>query len=153
MFIPAESVYAVFEIKQRLTRDDLRYAAKKADSVRKLRRTSASIINAGGKQEPRALFDILAGILTLESSWTPPFGDGFEQALKDGAAEHTAIDLGCALRHGSFDVRWADAEPSIDISAPDVSLMFFLLRLFSRLQALGTVPAIDLAEYGRTLEA
>ncbi len=31
--------------------------------------------------------------------------------------------------------------------------MFSLLRLFGALQALGTVPAIDLTEYGRSLEA
>jgi hypothetical protein len=30
--------------------------------------------------------------------------------------------------------------------------MFFLLRLFGRLQALGTVPAIDLGAYGQSLE-
>jgi len=152
-YIPAESVYAVLEIKQTLSRGHILYAAKKASSVRRLRRTSAAIINAGGKQGPRELFDILAGILAVESSWTPPFGESFEQALKDGTADHTTIDLGCALRDGSFDISWADGEPAIDISAADVSLMFFLMRLFGRLQALGTVPAIDLAEYGRTLEA
>lgn len=152
-FIPAESVYAAFEIKQELDRTNLIYAAEKADSVRRLRRTSAEIINAGGRQAARELFDILTGILAMESSWSPPFGDPFTTALKDGAAEHSAIDLGCALRHGSFDVTWTDGEPLADVSAPDVSLMFFLLRLFGRLQSLGTVPAIDLAEYGRTLEA
>jgi hypothetical protein len=31
--------------------------------------------------------------------------------------------------------------------------MFFLMHLFGRLQALGTVPAIDLTAYGRSLEA
>jgi hypothetical protein len=31
--------------------------------------------------------------------------------------------------------------------------MFFVLHLFGRLQQLGTVPAIDLPEYARDLEA
>jgi len=31
--------------------------------------------------------------------------------------------------------------------------MFFLIRLFDHLQRLGTVRPIDLAAYGRTLEA
>jgi hypothetical protein len=30
--------------------------------------------------------------------------------------------------------------------------MFFLLRLFEHLRQMGTVPAIDLREYGRSLE-
>ena len=120
-YIPAESVYAVLEIKQDLSRDHMLYAAKKASSVRRLRRTSTTIINAGGRQEPRKLFDILAGILALESSWTPPFGEAFfERALKDGVNDHTRIDLGCALRHGAFDVAWRDEEPKTTISAPDV---------------------------------
>lgn len=153
MFIPAESVYAAFEIKQDLTRNQVVYASEKAASIRKLRRTSRSFINSGAHQDARPLFCILTGILCLESTWDPPFGNPFERALQDGASEHSPIDLGCALRHGSFDITWSGGAPHIDASAPDVSLMFFLLRLFNRLQTLGTVPAIDLAEYGRTLEA
>jgi predicted Zn-dependent peptidase len=34
---------------------------------------------------------------------------------------------------------------------PDSALIFFL-RLLGRLQSLGTVPAMDLREYGRALE-
>lgn len=154
IFIPAESVYATLEIKQNLNRGNILYAARKAASVRRLRRTSTSFVGSGTRQEARPLFDILTGVLALESDWMPPFGAPFARALADGAAEATGIDLGCALRHGSFDVTWTEGSPpGIDISAPDVSLMFFLLRLFGRLQTLGTVPAIDLAEYGRTLEA
>lgn len=153
VFVPAESVYATFEIKQNLDRGNILYAARKAASVRRLRRTSTSFVDSGARRGARPLFDILTGVLALESDWTPSFGPPFAEALSDAAEEATSIDLGCALRHGSFDVRWTDGgQPQIDISAPDVSLMFFLLRLFGRLQTLGTVPAIDLAEYGRTLE-
>jgi hypothetical protein len=154
IFIPAESVYGAFEIKQNLTRGHVMYSAKKAASVRKLRRTSTAFVNSGAHQDARPLFKILTGILAMESDWTPPFGEPFADALTDGAEAHARLDLGCALRHGAFDVAWEeDARPEIDVSAPDVSLMFFLLRLFGRLQKLGTVPAIDLAEYGRSLEA
>jgi hypothetical protein len=53
-----------------------------------------------------------------------------------------------------FDVAWAAEEPpTVTISKADSSLMFFLMHLFGRLQALGTVPAIDLTAYGRPLEA
>jgi hypothetical protein len=41
MYVPAESVYAVFECKPALNKDLLLYGSGKADSVRKLHRTSA----------------------------------------------------------------------------------------------------------------
>lgn len=151
-FIPAESVYAAFEIKQNLDRNQVVYASAKGASVRRLRRTSASFVNSGAAQPARELFEIVTGVLCLESDWKPPFGDPFKRALKDGA-QHSTIDLGCVLRHGAFEVTWTGGEPMLDISSPDASLMFFLMRLFGCLQQLGTVPAIDLAEYGRTLEA
>lgn len=153
-FIPAESVYAAFEIKQSLDRQQILYASEKGASVRRLRRTSGPFVNSGAPQKARDLFEILTGVLCLESDWNPPFGDPFKSALKDGATKHSGIDVGCALRHGAFEVIWRDGdEPEVDISTPEASLMFFLLRLFARLQAMGTVPAIDLAEYGRSLEA
>src|SRR3546814_17119907 len=40
--VPAESVYAVFEAKQELTADYIRYAGEKAAYVRRLHRTSLS---------------------------------------------------------------------------------------------------------------
>ena len=153
VFVPAESVYAVFEIKQALDRENVIYAAETAGSVQRLRRTSSSIVNMGGDASPRPLFEILTGVLALESSWTPPFSEPFRSALTDGAQSFARLDLGCALRHGGFEVAWDGGGAQPEFSVPDASLMFFLLRLFGRLQRLGTVPAIDLKEYGRSLEA
>jgi hypothetical protein len=153
MYIPAESVYAVLEVKQELDRETVIYAAEKAASVRRLRRTSSRIISLGSSEQPRELFEILGGIVCLESAWSPPFGDPFVNALADGAEDRTTLDIGCALRHGGFEIEWVDKTPTATISEPETSLMFFLLRLFGALQRLGTVPAIDLREYGRTLEA
>jgi hypothetical protein len=152
-YIPAESVYAVFEVKQELTKGDMEYAADKAASVRHLHRTNIAFQHAGGIQQPRPLFPVLAGILTTQSCWTPPFGVSFKGAVQKTAGIKTQIDIGCALRHGTFDVDWTDHDhPAITLSEPGASLMFFLLRLFGRLQALGTVPAIDLGAYGQSLE-
>src|SRR5436190_7235012 len=62
-YIPAESVYAVFEAKQQIDKAHVQYAGEKAASVRKLHRTSATIPFAAGtypkKEPPR----ILAGVL------------------------------------------------------------------------------------------
>jgi hypothetical protein len=151
-YIPAESVYAVFEVKQELASGTVRYAIEKAASVRDLHRTSLPIVHAGGEYTAREPFDILAGILALRSSWSPPFGDPFEAALGGGNGRGR-LDLGCAVVHGAFDVRHTNGGREITTSEPEASLMFFLLHLFGRLQQLGTVPAVDLAEYARDLEA
>lgn len=151
IFIPAESVYAIFEIKQSLTGRDVGYAIEKAASVRWLRRTSAAITHAGGTFTPRPPFPILAGMLTLESEWNPALGEKLVAKLEAGPREGR-LDLLCALQHGSADVTYSgDNRVSLDLSAPDTALIFFFLRLLERLQGLGTVPAINLREYGKAL--
>jgi hypothetical protein len=153
-YIPAESVYAVLETKQQIDKGNIEYASGKGASVRRLHRTNSPIQHAGGTYEPRPLFPIITGILATESDWSPPFGDAFNDAITATAGEGTKIDIGCALRHGAFDVDWiAHESPTVTIGKADSSLMFFLMHLFGRLQALGTVPAIDLTAYGRSLEA
>lgn len=152
LFVPAESVYAVFEVKQELTAADVEAAAKKAASVRQLHRTSARVVHAGGviatpKEPPR----ILAGILTARSSWTPPLGQSLRTNL-GGRPEAERLDLGCALEHGSFEVP-ADAlvENALLTADPTVGLAHFAMRLMGRLQAMGTVPAIDMDVYTAVL--
>ncbi|WP_275886881.1 DUF6602 domain-containing protein [Teredinibacter turnerae] len=48
--IPAESVYAVFEVKQTLNAANVAYAQRKIESVRTLVRTSLPIPHAGGPE-------------------------------------------------------------------------------------------------------
>lgn len=152
VFIPAESVYAVFEVKQELSGETVRYAAEKAASVRALHRTSVAITHAGGNFPPRPPFPLLAGLLCLKSSWSPPFGEPLEEALT-AHPEEARLDLVCALQDGAFEVAWTpEGGVRLDRSAPDTALIFFFLRLLNRLQGLGTVPAMDLGRYGRVLE-
>ncbi|RIE04870.1 DUF6602 domain-containing protein [Cohnella faecalis] len=80
-FIPAESVYAIFEIKQALNKEHIQYAAEKAESVRALHRTSVPIVHAGGTYPPRPLFNVIAGLITTSSDWNPPFGKPFEESM------------------------------------------------------------------------
>jgi hypothetical protein len=49
----------------------------------------------------------------------------------------------------------ATTQPSehIRVSIPDESLIFFILRLLERLRDMGTAPAADLMEYGRSLKS
>ena len=101
-YVPAESVYGVFEVKQDMSREHILYAGEKAASVRSLHRTSARIPYAAGAYKPRTPPHIVAGLLTYESSWTPAFG----KPLKDALAElgvKARLNLGCSLMHGTFE--------------------------------------------------
>lgn len=148
--IPAESLYAVLEVKQNLSKQQIDYAGEKIASVRRLRRTSAEFRHATGRSRtiPKP---ILGGIVTFESGWSPPFGNAFEAALRASRID-SRVDLGCALCSGGFEVAYHDTgEPQVTRSSAGSSLIFFFLRLLHRLQQIATVPAIDYVEYSGLL--
>lgn len=152
LYIPAESVYAVFEVKQKLEKSTVRDAGEKAASVRDLHRTSDTFIWAGGRMEARPPIPILSGLLCFQSGWSPPFGDPLIESLAD-LSENQRLDLVCALTHGSFEAQYPEsASPRLDLSAPDAALIFFFLRLLERLQQVGTVTAMKIREYAKVLE-
>lgn len=146
-YVPAESVYAVLEVKQDLSRDHINYAGDKAASVRSLRRTSAPVRHVEGVANPRPLPPIVAGILTYQSSWTPPFGDPLRQALS-GLATEQRLNIGCALAHGTFEAGYP-ASGGVDLTVIDGprSLVQLLMRLLKQLQVMATAPAIDYEAY------
>jgi hypothetical protein len=149
-YIPAESVYAVFEVKQDLTKEHIIYAGKKVASVRALTRTSAQIYHAAGKHDPKPHFSIIGGILCSESKWSPAFGDPFRDAI-GSLQELERLDCGCCLSDGAFECEWETPIPGISVSPSDTALIYFFLRLLSKLQKLGTVPAIDIDAYAKCL--
>ena len=62
--------------------------------------------------------------------------------------EAQRLDLGCAIRDGSFNVSYDDdGVAKASVSPGPASLVAFLFQLLSMLQAIGTVPAIDYAKY------
>jgi hypothetical protein len=152
-YVPAESVYAIFEVKQSLNNDHLRYAANKAASVRRLQRSTGMVWHLKGTDTSRSPKPILAGILCYESEWKPPFGESFRQCLSD-LRGLDQLNIGCALRHGMFEVPYpADAEGHPTLFGEPViledcrTLLQFLLRLLKQLQPLGSAPAIDYGAY------
>lgn len=151
LYVPAESVYAVIECKQDLNKAHLVYAGEKAASVRRLHRTSNEIPFAAGKYRPKPLHKILSGIISIESTWVDPLGDTLRRNLRAMDPDHS-IDFGCAIKHGSF---WVEFEPKFFFkkSAPDESLLFFFLQLLMNLQEIGTVPAIDIEQYAKSLQS
>jgi hypothetical protein len=145
-YIPAESVYAVFEVKPELSREYVLYAADKVASVRALVRTSVEIVDVGKRKAPRQAFPILGGILTTRTGWADPFGAAFTRALSD-ANKLGRLDLGICAEAGAFDVSYTDDDLDLKTTGADDGLIYFLTRLFSRLQRMGTVTAIDLDRY------
>jgi len=150
VYVPAESVYAVFEVKPELDGANTKYAAEKAASVRRLRRTSAPIPHAGGTYEAKSPPDIIAGILCTKPGWHPPFGDPFHIALRALTSDEH-LDLGCVLEAGSFHTNGLGATLKTEVSIGDVALVSFWLRLLEALQSRGTVAALDYSEYRRSL--
>jgi uncharacterized protein DUF6602 len=145
-FVPAESVYAVFEAKQTANLVNVTYAQDKAATVRQLHRTSLLIPSAGGPLPPKELFPIVAGLLTFESEWSPPVGEALKNALS-AADQDRSLDVGCIAAHGCF-FRHADG---YELKPTTKAATVFLLRLIALLQARGTVPMIDMDAYAKWL--
>lgn len=148
LYLPSESVYAVFEVKQNMNKANIEYAAKKAESVRTLYRTSDSIPYAAGVYKPKTPHRILSGILTTDVDWKEPFGKPFRKALF-ALEEQQLVDCGCALKNGAFHYDYEHKK--LRTSSAEESLVWFFLELLIILKKMGTVPAIDLSKYMQTL--
>lgn len=151
LLIPSESVYAIFEVKQIIDKANIEYAGQKAASVRRLRRTSAIITHAGGYYKPREPFEILAGILAYDSSWSPPLGDTFTNHINQLPGDQH-LDIGCIVNAGYFEVKNNnEGEVYVEVCPADTALVRFFFGLLQRMQQLGTVTAIDYDDYLRKL--
>src|SRR5690606_20103534 len=102
-YIPAEGVYAVFEVKPDLkgsvknektgkSQTYIEYAGDKIESVRVLKRTSTKMINSGADFPARSLKKILGAILTSTNDNKRILN--IEKHLKS-LTECKSIDLGC----------------------------------------------------------
>jgi hypothetical protein len=146
--VPAESVYAVFEAKQTINAEMVKYAHEKIESVRSLHRTSLPIPHAGGVYKPKASIPIIGGLLSFESDWSPALGESLKKAL-EVANENQVIDLGCTAAHGFYE-RTGQGEYEINIGGKPATS--FLFKLISQLQFSGTVPMIDIQAYAKWLK-
>lgn len=147
-FIPAESVYAVFESKQTLNSELVKYAQKKIASVRKLRQTSLPIPHAGGTFPPKPPISICGGVLSFESDWNPAFGKPLLEVLQTGL-ELEQLELGCIAAHGHFHLDRKEKTYKFELGNKPATA--FLFRLISQLQLSGTVPMIDIQAYAQWL--
>lgn len=177
-YIPAEGVYAVFEVKPDLEGSckvknknltHIEYAGRKIESVRMLKRTSTRIVDRGISFEPRPLTKILGGILTSVNSIKT-------ESTRLNHFKNTSglksIDLGCSVEFGSFYIDYNGLEDKKIVNLNDRiqsyysnrvlsevvysnasdSLVTFFLQLSRYLQqSIGTVAAIDFGAYANAV--
>lgn len=150
-YVPAEAVYAVFECKPTIDKGYLEYAGDKAESVRKLHRTSVEIHHAGGTFPKKTLFPIIGGILAIDVDWVGGFtGDAFRENHRLLTGERR-VDCGFAASGACFDVFAGDN--TYTIGPAQNALAYFAFRLLWKLQTLATVPAVDWMAYADQLSA
>lgn len=153
-FVPVESVYAVFEVKPELKKKYVNYAIDKVRSVRVLDRTSADVIHKGGTYD-RATIDvkpIIGGVLAVRNKWAAETTlDNLDKYQPADPADDGFLNIGIALDTLCFDytptLDGTDVVAPRTVSAPGQQLIHFAVRLFRQLQALGTVPAVDMLRY------
>jgi hypothetical protein len=167
-YIPAEGVYAVFEVKPEISKEYIEYAGDKIESVRNLFRTSTNIIDRGKVHNPRSLTKILGGILAT----TPAIQNATIEKHLSSLKGLKGIDIGCSVEGGCF---YADYNNEEDLTIQDFndriksyyekrevqncvfssaskSMVTFFLQLMRYLQqTIGTVAAIDLNEYSKKI--
>lgn len=173
-YIPAEGVYAVFEVKPTINKNYIEYAGNKIASVRKLKRTSTTMINSGRKLPARQLTEIVGGFLCSTIDTENFHKDTIESYLKE-CKGLCSIDIGCIADTAEFfvdynslvdynkihrddkDVDFMDyildyyktrEMRSVKFSKPENSLVSFSLQLSQYLQqSIGTISAINFQAY------
>ncbi|WP_243472757.1 DUF6602 domain-containing protein [Winogradskyella sp. MH6] len=170
-YIPAEGVYAVFEVKPDIKgnvddKNYIEYSAEKIESVRVLKRKAAGFINGGIPRPARPLTKIIGGILCSTNTYTRNNNSTIKGHIQNQTKLKT-IDLGCIADYGSFYVDYDPNDEIIDaghkaylefynnrtfksikFSKADNSMVTFFFQLTRYLQqAIGTIPAINLKEY------
>lgn len=61
------------------------------------------------------------------------------------------LDLGCALLLCGWEASYHESQVAVEKSVPEHALVFFFIRLLSRLQQIGTAPAMDMVTWGNFL--
>lgn len=160
-YIAVESVYAVFEVKQDLTKEHIEYAANKIKSVRMLERTSAGIKQLDGRIIKKELYKILGGLLTLRSPWV---NDNLEKHIEDNVKtliDVEEIDFICCLQSYACEIQYDKNMPEfhgtkifdlrqikINSNKNNGALIYTYIKLFKMLQNLGNCAAIEYDRYG-----
>jgi hypothetical protein len=148
LFVPAESIYAVCEVKQTMTKEHLQYARDKVESVRKLHRTSVDIRHAGGTfdaQDPETK-PILGVFLSTTFGWKSTSSKAAIAAILDPSP--TFLNLGISVDGIAFD-----REQTLELAPRGQELIWFCTRLYRALTRAGSVLGIDLDAYYSSIDS
>ena len=148
IYVPVESVYAIFEAKQDISKAQLEYAGDKVESVRVLNKTTAPVVDKGVVKPAPILFNVLGGFLSLDNTWADSINDSkpFKDCISN-LAGLKRINIGCVLNDKSFVESDNGTIKEYKFSTDDETLIYFFLKLVLELQKLGTVRPIDLNKY------
>ncbi|MEK7099380.1 MAG: DUF6602 domain-containing protein [Patescibacteria group bacterium] len=149
LYVPAEAVYATFEIKQTISAKHLNAAADKVASLRALKRTSAPLESSHGINPAKPLFPILGGLLGMNATWKDGLGKSF-LSQHNGLTGDRLLDLVLTAESGFCDHLEITRTPII-INGPG-SLVRGLFRLLGALRAKATVAAIEWGKYESVFE-
>lgn len=141
-YVTAESVYAVFDSKQEVTKETVIETDEKIESVRKLFRTSRGMYCAGKEMPPRELTPILGGILAKKITVS-------DKTFKNYMESYKNIDLGCIVQGYAFLNFRKNGKVEIQKSSSEETAFAFYYILNNELFKLGTVQAIDIREYAK----
>ena len=157
LYVPAEAVHAVFEIKQEVNKRYLDDVAKKLSSVRKLHRTSAPYISDGKPVKPKKPFTIIGGMLASYFGYKDGVNSDHLRKCIDNLQSQSEACIDVILTADGtidfFDV--GHPVPSTYkqyTNSSEISLGVGIYRLVRALFLQGTVVAIDLNEYQDAIE-
>lgn len=139
-FVTAESVYAIFDSKQEVTKKTIKETDEKIASVKELYRTSREMYSSGKEQPPRDLTRILGGILAKNVNVK-------DEKFREYMSMYQNIDFGCIIENYAFlNARQGDSLEIQKSNSEETAAAFFYI-LLDELHKLGTVQAIDIRKY------
>lgn len=155
LYIPAEAIHAVFEVKQSVNKRHLEYAAAKVKSVRDLCRTSMTYIGDGKSRKKKLPFYIIGGLFALEGRL-----DSSSFLLNLEKIDNIAhLDFVFSAENGYADLvrpkhfmKTKKAKQMRNKEKPFlvegmVGTSYGLIRLLEELSWQGTVPAVEWSKY------
>jgi hypothetical protein len=149
LYVPAEAVYATFEVKQVVQGSFIQAAAEKAASLRRLRRTSAPVPWLSGVGPPKMPFRILAGLLAMKTMRKDGLDDDFYQRLDRWQGDNY-VDMVLTAQSGFCDRFNADGSPTG--ATGKGALIRGLFRLLSALRERASVTAVEWDKYEDVLK-
>ncbi len=149
LYVPAEAVYATFEIKPNVDAGQLKAAGDKVASLRALKRTSAPLESAFGKNAAREPLPIIGGLLGMNASGKAGLGKPF-LAQFNALAGDKQLDLVLTAESGFCD-RLESANAPVIVNGPG-ALVRGLFRLLQALRAKASVTAVEWEKYEAVFE-